>query len=146
MGFSSSSGWASDHGEPRSAWWSAGILRFFVSVCLAGVMVSGCCWLALVRRNRSLTVSFLQFFGFASGCTISSVFFRFNPCGFFRFNPCGFFRFNPCGFFRFNPCGFFRFNSCGFFQVQSLRFFQVRDLWLFRVAPCGFSSLSFAYW
>ena len=122
MGFSSSSGWASDHGEPRSAWWSAGILRFFVSVCLAGVMVSVCCWLALVRPSRCRTVFFLRFFGFVSGCTISSVLFRFDPCGFSGSIPVVFFRFNPCGFF------------------------QVRDLWLFRVAPCGFSSLSFAYW
>ena len=52
VGLSSSFGWASDHGEPRSAWWSAGILRFFVSVCLAGVMVSVCCWLALVCPSR----------------------------------------------------------------------------------------------
>ena len=80
---------------------------FFVSVCLAGVMVSGCCWLALVRRNRSLTVSFLQFFGFASGCTISSVFFQVQSLRFFQVQ------------------------SLRFFQVQSLRFFQVRSLWVF---------------
>ena len=79
MRLSSSPGWASDHGEPRSAWWSAGILRFFVSVCLAGVMVSVCCWLALVRPSRCLTV--FSVFGLASGCTISSVLFRFDPCG-----------------------------------------------------------------
>ena len=90
MGFSSSFGWASDHGEPRSAWWSAGILCFVVSVCLAGVMGSVCCWLALARPSRSLPVFFLVFL--RSGC--SSVFFRFNPCGFFRFNPCGFFLYN----------------------------------------------------
>ena len=65
VGLSSSFGWASDHGEPRSAWWSAGILCFVVSVCLAGVMVSACCWLALARPSRSLTVFFLRFFGFA---------------------------------------------------------------------------------
>ena len=52
MGLSSSFGWASDHGEPRSAWWSAGILCFVVSVCLAGVMGSVCCWLALARPSR----------------------------------------------------------------------------------------------
>ena len=59
VGLSSLFGWASDHGEPRSAWWSAEILRFFVSVCLAGVMGSVCCWLALVRPSRC--VRFFRF-------------------------------------------------------------------------------------
>ena len=72
MGLSSSFGWASDHGEPRSAWWSAGILCFVVSVCLAGVMVSACCWLALARPSRSLTVFVSVFWFLRSGC--SSVF------------------------------------------------------------------------
>ena len=87
MGLSSSFGWASDHGEPRSAWWSAGILCFVVSVSLAGVMVSACCWLALARPSRSLTVFFFSVF---SG-SIPVVFSGSIPVVFFRFNPCGFF-------------------------------------------------------
>ena len=41
-------------------------MLLFVSVCLAGVVGSGCCWLSHVRHNKCLTV---LVFCFASGCT-----------------------------------------------------------------------------
>ena len=41
-------------------------MLLFESVCLAGVVGSGCCWLSHVRHNKCLTV---LVFCFASGCT-----------------------------------------------------------------------------
>ena len=104
MGLSSSFGWASDHGEPRSAWWSAGILCFVVSVCLAGVMVSACCWLALACPSRSLTV-FVSVFWFCEADVV--------PC-FSGSIPVGFSGSIPVVFSGSIPVGFFRLETCGF--------------------------------
>lgn len=96
-------GRASDLGEPRSAWWAGGIMLLFVSVCLAGVVGSGCCWLSHVRHNKCLTV---LVFCFASGCTkcfrcyygVIPVVVRVDPCG-CQGGSLGLFRAAACDFF-----------------------------------------------
>ena len=93
---------ASDHGEPRSAWWAGGIQRLFVSVRLAGVRFPCFAGWPLCVPVGFRTVFFLCF---VSGC-VSRVIFRFNPCGFFQVRDLWFFQVRGLWLFRVAPCGF----------------------------------------
>ena len=139
MGFSSSSGWASDHGEPRSAWWSAGILRFFCIGLPCGcygfrVLLVGPCASQSVPDSFFSSVFWFcerMYYKFRvfSG-SIPAVFSGSIPAVFSGSIPAVFSGSIPAVFSGSIPAVFSGSIPVGFF----------------RVAPCGFSSLSFAYW